>query len=162
MCLSWLYRLWEKFRCLFLPWTRSAIQLSTLTIPDSKGKVLKQMGEAKRMVKEDVRDQSRTLLQMPQTAMYNVTGLMESFLHFGRKFGMGKTTTSRPSSLGLPHHVDSKESEMLRDLYAVLWTMREQIQELVRRQERRKQRHSRLPACTSSARGSKQDARSPL
>ncbi|XP_012404266.1 uncharacterized protein C7orf61 homolog [Sarcophilus harrisii] len=162
MCLSWLYRLWEKLKLLFCPWTRSTIQLSTLVIPGSREKVLKEIGESKRVVNEDVREQSRTLLQVPQTAIYNVTSLMESFLNFGRKLGMGKTTTSQPSSLGLPQYMDSKEAEMLRDLYVVLWTMRERIRELVRRQERRRRRHSRPPVCTSSARGSKQDARNPL
>ncbi|XP_072497507.1 LOW QUALITY PROTEIN: sperm acrosome developmental regulator [Notamacropus eugenii] len=163
MCFSWLCRLWEKFGFLCFPSTRSGIQFSTLMISGSKEKVLKEMGEPKRVVKEwDVRDHSRTLLQMPQTTMYNITSFMEFFLHFGRKFGMGKTATSQPSSLGLPQYVDSKEAEMLRDLYVVLWTMRERIRELVRRQERRKRRHSRPPICTSSPRGSKQDARSPL
>ncbi|XP_036623589.1 uncharacterized protein C7orf61 homolog [Trichosurus vulpecula] len=131
-------------------------------ISGSKEKVLKETGEPKRVVKEDTRDQSRTLLHVPQAAMYNVTRFMESFLHFGGKFGMGKTATAQPSSLGLPQYADSKEERTLRQLYVVLWTMRERVRELVRRQERRKRRHSRAPTCVSSPRVSKQDARSPL
>ncbi|XP_020834746.2 sperm acrosome developmental regulator [Phascolarctos cinereus] len=125
-------------------------------------KVLKEMGESNRVVKENVRGQSSILLQKSQTAIHNVTSFMESFLHFARKFGMGKTGSSQPSSLGLPQCLDSKEAEMLRDLYVVLWTVRERIRELVRRQERRKRRHSRTLVCTSSPQSSKLDARSPL
>lgn len=57
-------------------------------------KSVKRAGRAKEGGKGgwDVRDHSRTLLQMPQTTMYNVTSFMEFFLHFGRKFGMGKVS----------------------------------------------------------------------
>ncbi|XP_068961070.1 sperm acrosome developmental regulator-like isoform X3 [Petaurus breviceps papuanus] len=85
-----------------------------------------------------------------------------SMVAIDNKIEQAMTATSQPPSLGLPQYEDSKEAEMLRDLYVVLWTMRERICELVRRQERRKRRHSRPPTCTSSPRGSKQDARSPL
>ncbi|XP_074081431.1 sperm acrosome developmental regulator isoform X2 [Macrotis lagotis] len=105
MCLSWLYHLWEEFKLLFFHWTRPTLQLSTLVIPGSKEKVLKPMGASKRVVKENVKAQSRTLLQMPQTAIYNVTSFMESFLHFGRKFSMGKVLKVPPFTLCLPDDI---------------------------------------------------------
>ncbi|XP_027704301.1 uncharacterized protein C7orf61 homolog isoform X2 [Vombatus ursinus] len=68
--------------------------------------------------------------------------------------------SSQPSSLGLPQHVDAKEEEMLRDLYVVLWAVRERIREVVRRQEIRKRLRSR--PLVSSPRSPELDARSPL
>lgn len=74
------------------------------------------------------------------------------------------SSTSVASQMKTRSPLESREAEMLREVYLVLWAIRKQLRQLARRQERRRRRHIRAHTCpqTDPVQSLKQDARSPL
>ncbi|XP_031288445.1 sperm acrosome developmental regulator isoform X1 [Camelus dromedarius] len=109
----------------------------------------------------------RSLLQLPQTAVKSVSALMVSALQSGWQMCSWKSSvssTSVASQMKTGSPLESREAEMLREVYLVLWAIRKQLRQLARRQERRRRRYIRAHTCsqTDPVQGLKQDARSPL
>uniref|UniRef100_A0A4X1UE55 TSC22 domain family member 4 n=1 Tax=Sus scrofa TaxID=9823 RepID=A0A4X1UE55_PIG len=109
----------------------------------------------------------RSLLQLPRTAVKSVSTLMVSALQSGWRMCSWKSSvssTSVASQMKTRSPLESREAEMLREVYLVLWAIRKQLRQLARRQERRRRRHIRAHTCpqTDPVQSLKQDARSPL
>ncbi|XP_006219187.1 sperm acrosome developmental regulator [Vicugna pacos] len=109
----------------------------------------------------------RSLLQLPQTAVKSVSALMVSALQSGWQMCSWKSSvssTSVVSQMKTGSPLESREAEMLREVYLVLWAIRKQLRQLARRQERRRRRYIRAHTCSQPdpVQGLKQDARSPL
>ncbi|XP_040828840.1 uncharacterized protein C7orf61 homolog [Ochotona curzoniae] len=109
---------------------------------------------------------SRSLLQLPRTAMRSMSTLMFSALQTGWQMCSWKSSLSSASGvrqMKSPSPLESPEAEMLREVYLVLWAIRKQLRQLARRQERRHRHHARpLSPQPDQAQVLKQDARSPL
>ncbi|XP_057605793.1 sperm acrosome developmental regulator [Hippopotamus amphibius kiboko] len=109
----------------------------------------------------------RSLLQLPRTAVKSISTLMVSALQSGWQMCSWKSSvssTSVASQMKTGSPLQSREAEMLREVYLVLWAIRKQLRQLARRQERRRRRHIRAHTCPQPdpVQGLKQDARSPL
>ncbi|XP_055984282.1 sperm acrosome developmental regulator [Sorex fumeus] len=108
----------------------------------------------------------RSLLQLPRTAMQSVSTFMVSTLQ--KCIWKSQVSSSSVSSQLQPSSpLGSKEAEMLREVYLVLWAIRKQLRQLAQRQEQRRQRHlwalaNAPPAEPAAVQTPKQDARSPL
>ncbi|VCX38930.1 unnamed protein product [Gulo gulo] len=110
---------------------------------------------------------SRSLLQLPRTAVKSVSTLMVSALQSGWQMCSWKSSvssTSVSSQMRSGSALETPEAEMLREVYLVLWAIRKQLRQLARRQERRRRRHIRAHGGPQpeAVQGLKQDARSPL
>ncbi|EPQ04544.1 Hypothetical protein D623_10002867 [Myotis brandtii] len=93
---------------------------------------------------------SRSLLQLPRTAAKSVSTLMVSAFQSGWQMCSWKSSmssTSVPSEIRTGSPLQSREAEMLREVYLVLWAIRKQLQQLARRQERRRRHHNWAHAC---------------
>ncbi|XP_004617258.1 sperm acrosome developmental regulator isoform X2 [Sorex araneus] len=108
----------------------------------------------------------RSLLQLPRMAMQSVSTFMVSTLQ--KCIWKSSVSSSSVSSQLRPASpLGSKEAEMLREVYLVLWAIRKQLRQLAQRQEQRRQRHlwalaNAPPAEPAPVQAPKQDARSPL
>ncbi|XP_032460946.1 uncharacterized protein C7orf61 homolog [Phocoena sinus] len=109
----------------------------------------------------------RSLLQLPRTAVKSVCTLMVSTLRSGWQMCSWKSSvssTSVTSQMKTGSPLESRGTEMLQEVYLVLWAIRKQLQQLSRRQERRRGRHIRAHICPQPdpVQGLRQDSQSPL
>ncbi|XP_007186707.2 sperm acrosome developmental regulator [Balaenoptera acutorostrata] len=109
----------------------------------------------------------RVLLQLPRTAVKSVSTLMVSVLQSGWQMCSWKSSvssTSVTSQMKSGSPLESRGTEILREVYLVLWAIRKQLRQLARRQERRRRRHVRAHTCPQPdpVQGLKQDSPSPL
>ncbi|XP_029802860.1 uncharacterized protein C7orf61 homolog [Suricata suricatta] len=109
----------------------------------------------------------RSLLQLPRTAVKSVSTLMVTALQSGWQVCSWKSSvssTSISSQMRSGSQLETTEAEMLREVYLILWSIRKQLRQLARRQERRRRCHIRAHTGLQPdvAQGLKQDARSPL
>ncbi|XP_074184438.1 sperm acrosome developmental regulator [Rhinolophus sinicus] len=117
--------------------------------------------------KVELGHRGRSLLQLPGTAVKSVSMLMVSALQSGWQMCSWKSSvssTSVTSQMRAWSPLQSPEAEMLREVYLVLWSIRKQLRQLARRQERCRRRHIWAHTCPQpdTVQGLKQDARSPL
>ncbi|XP_045675400.1 uncharacterized protein C7orf61 homolog isoform X2 [Phyllostomus hastatus] len=113
------------------------------------------------------RGRSRSLLQLPFTAVKSVSTIVVSALQSGWQMCSWKSSvssTSVPSQVRTGSPLQSPEAEMLREVYLVLWAIRKQLRQLARRQEKCRQRHICAHTCPQPdpVQGPKQNAQSPL
>nr|XP_044998979.1 TSC22 domain family protein 4 isoform X2 [Jaculus jaculus] len=110
----------------------------------------------------------RSLVQLSQTAVQSISMFMYSALQSGWQMCRWKSSVSSASvssRVRTQSSLDTREAEMLREVYLVLWVIRKQLRELAHRQERRcRRRHMRSHSHhqPEPVQGLKQDARSPL
>lgn len=114
--------------------------------------------------KVELGHRGRSLLQLPGTAVKSVSMLMVSALQSGWQMCSWKSSvssTSVTSQMRAWSPLQSPEAEMLREVYLVLWSIRKQLRQLARRQERCRRPHT-CPQPDTVQGLTKQDARSPL
>ncbi|XP_059976106.1 sperm acrosome developmental regulator [Mesoplodon densirostris] len=109
----------------------------------------------------------RSLLQLPRTAVKSVSTLMVSALQSGWQMCSWKISmfsTSVTSQMKTESPLEARGTEVLREVYLVLWAIRKQLQQLALRQERLRRRHIRAHICPQPdpVQGLKQDSQSPL
>ncbi|XP_049554946.1 TSC22 domain family protein 4 isoform X3 [Orcinus orca] len=109
----------------------------------------------------------RSLLQLPRTAVKSVSTLMVSALQSGWQMCSWKSSvssTSVTSQMKTGSPLESRGTEMLQEVYLVLWAVRKRLQRLARRQERQRRRHIRAHICPQPdpVQGLRQDSQSPL
>lgn len=86
------------------------------------------------------------------------------YMYTSSLFQSSVSSTSVTSQMRAWSPLQSPEAEMLREVYLVLWSIRKQLRQLARRQERCRRRHIWAHTCPQpdTVQGLKQDARSPL
>lgn len=74
------------------------------------------------------------------------------------------SSTSVTSQMKTGSPLESRGTEMLQEVYLVLWAVRKRLQRLARRQERQRRRHIRAHICPQPdpVQGLRQDSQSPL
>nr|XP_010343030.1 uncharacterized protein C7orf61 homolog isoform X1 [Saimiri boliviensis boliviensis] len=111
--------------------------------------------------------QGRSLLRLPRMAVKSVSMLMVSALQSGWQMCSWKSSVSSASvssQVRTQSPLETPEAEMLWEVYLVLWAIRKQLQQLSRRQERRRRHHVRCHATPrpKPVQSLKLDAQSPL